>query len=95
MSSLVETTTWLVDIPSVTGDEAAIASAVADRLGSTYTPDEIVRIGNSVVAGRRTGQPLVLLVGHLDTVPSQGAPPPFVDGDRLYGLGTLPWCSNS
>lgn len=88
MNSLTDTTTWLVEIPSVTGDEAAIASAVAERLGTTYTPDEIARIGNSVVVGRRTGRPLVLLVGHLDTVPSQGAPPPHVDGDRLYGLGT-------
>lgn len=88
MSDLIETTTWLVEIPSVTGDEAAIASAVADRLASTYAADEISRIGHSVVVGRRTGRPLVLLVGHLDTVPSQGAPPPYVDGDRLYGLGT-------
>lgn len=88
MNDLTETTIWLVGIPSVTGDEAAIASAVAERLGATYTPDEIVRIGNSVVVGRRTGKPLVLLVGHLDTVPSQGAPPPYVDGDRLYGLGS-------
>ncbi len=88
MSDLVETTTWLIGIPSVTGDEAAIALAVADRLGSTYTPDEITRIGNSVVVGRRDGKPLVLLVGHLDTVPSQGAPPPHLDGDRLYGLGS-------
>ncbi len=88
MSSLTETTTWLVEIPSVTGDEAAIAEAVAGRLGAAYTPEEIIRIGNSVVVGRRTGKPLVLLVGHLDTVPSQGAPPPYVDGDRLYGLGS-------
>lgn len=88
MKSLTETTTWLVEIPSVTGDEDAIASAVAERLGATYTADEIVRIGNSLVVGGRTGKPLVLLVGHLDTVPSQGAPPPYVDGDRLYGLGS-------
>jgi succinyl-diaminopimelate desuccinylase len=88
VSDLTDTTTWLVEIPSVTGDEAAIATAVADRLGATYAPDEIERIGNSVVVGKRTGKPLVLLVGHLDTVPSQGAPPAYVEGDRLFGLGS-------
>lgn len=88
MSDLVETTKWLVGIPSVTGDEDAIVAAVAERLGSAYTADEITQVGKSVVVGRRTGRPLILLVGHLDTVPSQGAPPPFVDGDRLYGLGS-------
>jgi succinyl-diaminopimelate desuccinylase len=88
VSDLTVTTTWLVEIPSVTGDEAAIATAVADRVAATYEADEIVRIGNSVVVGRRTGRPLVLLVGHLDTVPSQGAPPPHVEGDRLFGLGS-------
>ncbi len=87
MTDLVDTTSWLVHIPSVTGDEDAIATAVAERLASTYSADEITRIENSVVAGRRSGNPLVLLVGHLDTVPSQGAPPPYVEGDRLYGLG--------
>ena len=88
MSDLVGTTKWLVGIPSVTGDEDAIVAAVAERLGSVYSADEITHVGKSVVVGRRTGRPLVLLVGHLDTVPSQGAPSPFVDGDRLFGLGS-------
>ncbi len=87
MSDLVETTSWLVGIPSVTGDEAAIAAAVAERLAVTHSPEEIVKVGKSVVVGRRSGRPMILLVGHLDTVPSQGAPPPFMKGDRLYGLG--------
>ncbi len=88
MSDILETARWLVGIPSVTGDEEAIADAIAGRLSDTHSPDEVVRIGNSVVAGRRIGRPLVLLVGHTDTVPSQGAPPPFVEDGRLHGLGS-------
>ena len=88
MSDILETARWLVGIPSVTGDEAAIAEAIAGRLVDTHSPDEVVRVGNSVVAGRRIGRPLVLLVGHTDTVPSQGAPPPFVEDGRLHGLGS-------
>lgn len=86
--SLIDTTAWLVDIPSVTGDEERIATAVADRLADSHAAEDIVRIGNSLVAGRRTGRPIVLLVGHLDTVPSQGAGPARIDGDRLVGLGS-------
>ncbi len=86
--TLVDTTTWLVDIPSVTGDEERIATAVIDRLSTTFSDEDIIRIGNSVVIGRRTGRPLVLLVGHLDTVPSQGAGPARVVGDRMVGLGS-------
>ena len=85
--TLPETTEWLVGIPSVTGDEDAIATALADRLSQTFPPEQIRRIGNSVIAGQRTGRPLVLLVGHVDTVPSQGAPPVHVKGSRMYGLG--------
>ncbi len=88
MSDLVETTTWLVGIPSVTGDEAAIADAIAGRLAGTHAGDELVRVGKSVIAGRRRGRPLVLLVGHTDTVPSQGAPPPYIEDGRLHGLGS-------
>lgn len=86
--SLIETTEWLVGIPSVTGSEDAIAEALSKRLQETFGADEIVRIGNSVIAGRRTGRPLVLLVGHIDTVPSQGAPPVHIENGRMYGLGT-------
>lgn len=86
--NLVETTAWLVDIPSVTGDEDRIATEIINRLSGRFAVDEITRIGNSVVIGRRTGKPMVLLVGHLDTVPDQGASSARVDGERMYGLGT-------
>lgn len=81
--SLAETTAWLVDIPSVTGDEVAIVEAIADRLSGM---DEH-RIGRSLVVGRPTGGDLILLVGHLDTVPSQGQGPAQVADGVLWGLG--------
>lgn len=66
MTALAETAAWLVDIPSVTGSETELAQAIATRLEGM---DEH-RFGKSLVVGRPTGGPMVLLVGHLDTVPS-------------------------
>lgn len=87
MSDFRETLTWLVDVPSVTGDEARICTEIATRLYPALGLDGVVRLGDSLVAGRRTGRPVLLLAGHLDTVPSQGQAPAFVEGDRVYGLG--------
>jgi succinyl-diaminopimelate desuccinylase len=86
-NTLTETLTWLVDIPSVTRNEARICTEIATRLYPALGRDAIDRIGDSLIVGRRTGRPLVLLAGHLDTVPSQGQGASFVDGDRLHGLG--------
>lgn len=86
--TLVETLVWLVNTPSVTGDEARICTEIADRLGGVYTSDEIVRVGNSVVVGRRTGKPLIALYGHTDTVPVQDNATARLEGERLFGLGT-------
>ncbi|HSR44694.1 MAG TPA: succinyl-diaminopimelate desuccinylase [Acidimicrobiia bacterium] len=86
--SILETLVWLVDTPSELGNEAAICSSIVDRLSARYDGDSVVRLGNSVVIGRSTGKPLVLLVGHIDTVPAQGQPPAFVRDGMLYGLGT-------
>jgi succinyl-diaminopimelate desuccinylase len=77
----------LVDIPSVTGDEAAIAAHVAGRL-ERLDGGEIQRSGAAVVwRGLRRGRPLVVLAGHLDTVPAQGNEKARLEGDRLFGLG--------
>lgn len=78
--SLSDTTLELCRLPSVTGGEAALADWVHARVGGE-------RVGHSVVARRRGEGPLVLLVGHLDTVPPKGENPPRVEGGRLYGLG--------
>ncbi|MGH8913196.1 MAG: succinyl-diaminopimelate desuccinylase [Acidimicrobiia bacterium] len=83
MTDLVDTLSWLVDIPSVTGGEAPIRDAIAERLGDM--PLEV--IADSLVVGEpQSGA--VLLVGHLDTVPLQGRVGANVDGDRVHGLGS-------
>ena len=86
--TLLDTLSWLVDIPSVTGEEGPLCEALAARLGATYRDRDIRRVGNSLVVGTPAGRPLVLLVGHIDTVPRQGQGPARVEGDRLFGLGT-------
>jgi len=87
LTTLEETLTWLVDIPSVTGDEGRICTAIATRLYPSLGRDAVVRFSDSLIVGRRTGRPLLLLAGHLDTVPSQGQDPAHVAGGRLHGLG--------
>ncbi len=85
-SSLTETVRWLVDIPSVIGDEAAICTEIDRRLEAAGI--ETTRFGNGLVAGSRTGRPLLLLVGHIDTVPEQGQGPARIEEGRLHGLGS-------
>ncbi|MFZ0015453.1 MAG: M20/M25/M40 family metallo-hydrolase, partial [Acidimicrobiia bacterium] len=80
--TLTETLAWLVDIPSETGNEAAIRDALADRLGDHHTHI----VNDSLVVGD-PGPGGVALVGHTDTVPLQGHVGSRIDGDRLYGLG--------
>ncbi len=78
-----ETAAWLVDIPSVTGDEGVIVDALARRLDGM---DEH-RFRKSLIVGRPTGAPMILLVGHLDTVPAQGQGPARIEDGVLHGLG--------
>lgn len=83
--TLLETLIEIVDIPSVTGDEAALCSWIEDRFSETV---EVVRVGDSVVVGRPSaGRPFYGLYGHIDTVPVQGDPSPILIGDRIQGLG--------
>ena len=78
----------LVDIPSVTGEEARIVDWVRARLAALGR-GEILRSGNSVVwRGAQRGRPLIVLAGHLDTVPPNGNASARREGDRLYGVGT-------
>lgn len=84
MSGLVEDLRWLIDIPSETGSERALRDAIADRLGASM---DVEVIGESLVAGRRTGRPRIDLYGHLDTVPENGNLPSAVRDGRVFGLG--------
>lgn len=79
----------LVDVRSVSGDEAAIADAVEDALRAGAPWLEITRSGRTVLARTRFGRDRrVLLAGHLDTVPIADNLPSRRDGDLLYGCGT-------
>lgn len=86
--TLAETLAWLVDIPSETGHEGRIGTALAERLLPTYGQQGVQRVGNSLVVGQRHGGPLISLYGHTDTVPAQGQGPAVISEGRLYGLGS-------
>ncbi|MET8626067.1 succinyl-diaminopimelate desuccinylase [Kitasatospora sp. NPDC004669] len=81
-------TARLVDFPSVSGDEQALADAVETALRG-YPHLTVDRYGNNVVARTDLGRgERVVLAGHLDTVPIADNLPSYVEGDLLYGCGT-------
>ena len=87
LADLLET---LVNIPSETGREAAISQWMEARLRALGV-GELIRSGQSLVwRGPRAKppRPLLVMAGHLDTVPANGnATARRADG-RLYGLGS-------
>lgn len=88
--TLAERTLELVRIPSVIGDERAIADHVEAWARRHFSDDEVFRVSHSMVLGRRDdARPTVALVGHLDTVPVHPTPNVArLEGDRLFGLGS-------
>jgi succinyl-diaminopimelate desuccinylase len=85
---LADRTLELVDVPSESRGEAALAAHVLDvlRAGGVDVRDA----GDTcVLAGvtERAERPLVLLGGHLDTVPEQGNRPGRRDDEAVHGLG--------
>jgi len=78
---------WLIGIPSPTGEEEALCTAVARRLSPRFGSDAMLRVGNSLVVGRPGSGPLITLYGHLDTVPAQGNAVPQERDGRVFGLG--------
>jgi succinyl-diaminopimelate desuccinylase len=85
---LAARTLELVDVPSESRDEAALAAHVLGVLSgggvdARDAGDTCVLAG----ASERGERPLVLLAGHFDTVPSQGNRPGRRDGDAVHGLG--------
>ncbi|HEX4723964.1 MAG TPA: succinyl-diaminopimelate desuccinylase [Pseudonocardiaceae bacterium] len=66
----VELTAVLLDVPSVSGNEAILADAVHDALAAQAKHLELARSGNTVLARTNLGRPArVVFAGHLDTVP--------------------------
>ena len=80
---LAARTLELVNIPSESRNEAEIAAYVQDAIGDpTWRDGETLWYGDSL--GDR---PLVVLAGHLDTVPAQNNIPGRLTGVAVEGLG--------
>lgn len=87
MIDLLALTAELVDVPSVSFEEAAIVEHLERRLRAVPWLD-VERVGDNLVARTQLGRPhRLLLVGHTDTVPPNGNERARVDGDVLWGLG--------
>jgi succinyl-diaminopimelate desuccinylase len=92
-SDLVALTRVICDIPSVSGDEKALADAIEVLLrGCAHL--EVLRDGDAVVAATNLGRDRrVVVAGHIDTVPiADNLPTRLVaDGDAavLWGRGTV------
>ncbi|QNO38253.1 succinyl-diaminopimelate desuccinylase [Protaetiibacter sp. SSC-01] len=88
-TSTPELTRQLVDIFSVSGEEAAIADAI-EHVVRAQPHLEVVRDGDAVVARTNLGRPQrVVIAGHIDTVPVNDNLPARLEGDILWGRGTV------
>lgn len=82
-------TAALVDIPSPSHDEQPLVDAIDQALGGLANLST-QRLGNVVIARSELGRAKrVVLAGHVDTVPSAGNLPHRVEGDWLWGLGSV------
>lgn len=82
-------TRQLIDIPSVSGGEAAIAEAVEQALAQCPHLT-VIRDGDAIVARTTLGLPeRVIIAGHLDTVPIKANVPSVLtaDGRGIVGRG--------
>jgi succinyl-diaminopimelate desuccinylase len=81
-------TAALVDVPSVSGDEEALAGAIESALAA-LPHLTVERDGNALVARTHLGRPQrVILAGHIDTVPIAGNLPSRAERGMLYGCGS-------
>lgn len=88
-ADVVELTRQLVDFPSESLQEEALADAVEVALRE-HSHLEVTRVGNTVVARTVLGRPeRVVIAGHLDTVPENGNLPSRLEGGVLHGLGSV------
>ena len=87
-SDSAELTATLVDVESVSGDEAKLAVAIERALrGLPHL--SVHSDGNTVVARTSLGRPQrVVVAGHIDTVPIAGNLPSRRENGLLYGCGS-------
>jgi succinyl-diaminopimelate desuccinylase len=81
--ALAERALDLVNIPSVSGSEGEAYAYVKACVPLEAAFDD----GETLLYTRRAGKPLVLLAGHLDTVPAQGNLPGRIEDGAVVGLG--------
>lgn len=79
--------TDMVATPSLSGEEAAVAELIVDRMrGLGFTSAEVDGAGNAV-GHMGDGPKRLVMLGHMDTVP--GEIPVRREGDLLYGRGSV------
>lgn len=84
----VTLTRQLVDIESVSGNEAAIADAIEQAL-SGFDHLKVQRFGHTLVARTELGHDeRVVIAGHIDTVPLNHNLPARLTDTDLHGLGS-------
>ena len=84
---LAACTLELVDIPSESRHEAAVAAHVATLVPEWLSVETAVEDGTLWLGPRRPRTPLVVLAGHYDTVPAQDNLPGRVEDGAVWGLG--------
>ena len=78
----------LVEVPSTSGDEAAILAALASQVPEGFTiADDRDGALLLLPSARREDALLVLLSGHVDTVPPPPGHRPTVDAGTVHGRG--------
>ncbi|MGI8793395.1 MAG: succinyl-diaminopimelate desuccinylase [Acidimicrobiales bacterium] len=88
MTDLLALTAELVDIPSVSHDEAAITDHLEAELANVPWLT-VERHANNLVARTNLGRDQrLILAGHTDTVPVNNNAGARIDGDTLWGLGS-------
>lgn len=86
-TDLLALTAELVDIPSVSHHEAALADHVEAVLRAVPWL-EVERVAHNVVARTNLGRSSrLILAGHIDTVPANGNDKARIEGDVCWGLG--------
>jgi acetylornithine deacetylase len=87
----------LVQVPSPTGSEEAVARLYAERLEGCGVPTRFLPVGPgrpNVVGhvrghgGEQGGGQSLMLYGHLDTIPPEGCVAPRREEDVVWGRGT-------
>ena len=84
---LVARTLDLVDIPSESMHEAAIREHLLELVPLAFPAEYAAEDAFLFARERRAGTPLVLLVGHYDTVPAQDNLPGRIAGGAVHGCG--------